>query len=1012
MSTICNEIIRASAGTGKTFALSDRIVRLLLLGAEPDSIVALTFTRKAATEFVSSVFRKLADAAEDGTHARELARRLSIEVSPAACASTLARMIRCMDRLQFGTLDAFFQRIVNSIPFELGLAGPVQLLEERTADATREQELERLVRGDMADDESREAMLEAFRQATWGAEEKQLLPRLLRFIDRCRELYLQAPDADQWGKAEFIWPEGCPCLPPPADIAGPLSTLQEWTESLDGRFGDALRKFVESIAEWQPGMSLPTDTIAKQLFSKLSESSCAEPLTLTYYKKSYDLPVHVATALRDVVRYVLGRCLSVALDVAAGMHHLLKVHDRLHRARFLRTARLSFSDVTELLRSADTILWQERLDSRLDHWLFDEFQDTSVAQWSVLANLVEEVLQDPSGSRSVFFVGDAKQSIYRWRGGEHRLLNALEDGFEKAFKIRSLDHSFRSAPPIIELINRFGEAAKQSAGRLPETTITDWARVWHPHTSAVESARGHASVRIVPDLPSMADEMLQILKTVRPLERGLTCAILTRDNAEATAIARLLRERGFLDIAAETDVSVATDHPFGRTFLALISAIAHPADIVSRRIVEMTPLFEVVTSHGGWRGMRRLVLALLAQRGWEGTLEEIITQTPRLPEGEFAHLRREQLFEIARKLDADGSRNPDDFLRIARDTTRRDAASAGRVQVMTIHKAKGLGFDLVLLSISDKTRMDATDNSPLLVARASNRLPRWLIGRPPSIVQESDATLCKAQQEDRADAAYESLCVYYVALTRAKYGLHVFLPETKEKSNSSHSPVSLLHAAVSDGDPGPTSIVWQTGDPEWFTTHDPSEATPPAEAPPPADWSQFPIRKQPTLMNPSRHTTPGRTPIFLREPSARSLGTEVHQAFAAIEWLDDPTSAKTLEQDSEAMEVVRSCLRDDSIARLFQQPEGLIGLWRERAFDVLVSERWISGVFDRVILSERETVLIDFKTDNDSPENVRTRHAAQMDAYLEALTALGVKHPVRAVIVHTPTRSVLDFAQK
>jgi superfamily I DNA/RNA helicase len=120
-------MILASAGSGKTHALTDRYVRLLAQGAKPERIVALTFTRKAAGEFFDEILRKLARAAAAPAAAAQLATAIG---APALGAEDFLRLLRsvtdAMHRLRLGTLDGFFAQIVRNFPLELGLAGGVR----------------------------------------------------------------------------------------------------------------------------------------------------------------------------------------------------------------------------------------------------------------------------------------------------------------------------------------------------------------------------------------------------------------------------------------------------------------------------------------------------------------------------------------------------------------------------------------------------------------------------------------------------------------------------------------------------------------------------------------------------------------------------------------------------------------------------------------------------------------------------------------------------------------------
>src|SRR5476649_1370545 len=122
MKPIGHRMILASAGSGKTYALTNRFVRLLALGVPPERIAALTFTRKAAGEFFDEILTKLARAARDGEYAGVIAGKIGM---PSLGSAEFGRMLRAtadaMPRLNLGTLDGFFARIVQTFPFELGL---------------------------------------------------------------------------------------------------------------------------------------------------------------------------------------------------------------------------------------------------------------------------------------------------------------------------------------------------------------------------------------------------------------------------------------------------------------------------------------------------------------------------------------------------------------------------------------------------------------------------------------------------------------------------------------------------------------------------------------------------------------------------------------------------------------------------------------------------------------------------------------------------------------------------
>ena len=134
MTTIENVMILASAGSGKTYALTNRFVRLLALGAKPERIVALTFTRKAAGEFFDEILKKLAHAASEPNDAKKLAGEIGVpELGSDAFLKMLRAVVTSMPRLQLGTFDGFFARIARNFPLELGLSGEFEILQEHAS---------------------------------------------------------------------------------------------------------------------------------------------------------------------------------------------------------------------------------------------------------------------------------------------------------------------------------------------------------------------------------------------------------------------------------------------------------------------------------------------------------------------------------------------------------------------------------------------------------------------------------------------------------------------------------------------------------------------------------------------------------------------------------------------------------------------------------------------------------------------------------------------------------------
>ena len=228
-----HQMILASAGSGKTFALTDRYVALLAGGAKPDRIAALTFTRKAAGEFFDEILRKLAGAAADSGVAARLAGGVeSRELGTLDFIRMLRSVVDSMHRLNLGTLDSFFARVVRAFPLELGLGGDFEILSEQAARIERRRALRELfaATGGLSDEASRRSSSRpsSARRSAW----RRRISGEARQVHRRKPgVFLAAPDPGVWGRAGSIWPGGGPW---PAAAAGRGEAALELEKLLPG----------------------------------------------------------------------------------------------------------------------------------------------------------------------------------------------------------------------------------------------------------------------------------------------------------------------------------------------------------------------------------------------------------------------------------------------------------------------------------------------------------------------------------------------------------------------------------------------------------------------------------------------------------------------------------------------------------------------------------------------------------------------------------------------------------
>ena len=1048
-------MILASAGSGKTYALTNRFVALLAAGAPPERIVALTFTRKAAGEFFDEILHKLAAAARDEQTARRLAGDIGF---PALGAEDFRRLLRAMvdamPRLRLGTLDSFFARIARLFPFELGLSGSFELLEEHAARLERQRVLRRMFARVGELDEAQRDFIEAFKRATFGAEEKQLGPRLDRFLDEHHERYLEASGGELWGDPGRIWPDGNEWLEHAADVGAASSALRVWMGGAD--IGDRQRErwenFVAAAESWFPGMELP-DPLTYVLKKVLAAWPAIRngKATLEFDRKKQLLTADACAALAAIARHVVGSELRRYLATTRGIHAVIRSYEKVYHDAVRRAGKLTFGDVQRLLvpgggvglltsesAGEGRLFIDYRLDAEIDHWLLDEFQDTSHGQWSVLRNLVDEVVQDPSGARTFFCVGDVKQAIFTWREGDPRLFrdifNHYNAGSPGTVAERHLLASWRSGPPIVELVNAVFGSAPVIADLFPGMAAETWNGEWRAHTSAVPERGGHAAVLVAQDEFERWQRVIELLLEIRPLDRGLTCAVLVRTNANATELADYIRREAGMPATADSDLHVCSDNPLGAALLALLLAAAHPADALAWEQVQMTPLAEALRAEG--LDTREAATTRLLRQIHLGGFEQTVTYWLRRVEAGlaaddvFSRVRSRQFVAAAARYDQTGSRDVAEFVQFMERHVVRDPESAASVRVMTIHKSKGLGFDVVIAPDLQGKRLDLAREG-LAVRRDSDRSVAWILDLPPRLFCEADEVLTQHLRDAESAACYEALSLLYVAFTRAKRGMYAVV-EVDPKSVSRNYP-KLLAETLGDRvrDVAVGALVrpgiWAAGDGAWFSTVEAQAAPlPAAPAAEPLVENQEVVRG---LRFPARRasgdaavTLPAGRLFALDEDASSEAGQRAHRLLATVEWVraaevsQMAQSWRSAGEPEETVALVSACLVEPELGAIWRRPAGNVTVWRERAFEVVLDGAWVTGVFDRVVVERGGdgapvgAVVVDYKTDAVPSEpalrSAVARHTPQMETYRRAAAVLlGVEETlVRTELVFLAAR--------
>ena len=688
------------------------------------------------------------------------------------------------------------------------------------------------------------------------------------------------------------------------------------------------------------------------------------------------------------------------------LHELLARFETQYQTKVRDAGRLAFLDVAGLLAAAGGTTWgakslrrfsrQEldfRLDSSFDHWLLDEFQDTSRLQWQGLRDLVDEVIQGDTGQRSFFYVGDTKQAIYAWRGGDPRLFDEVADfynasGTQRIDTSEALDVSFRSVPEILDAVNAIfsPDHLRQVAQKLdfPEQMLDRWYSAWRDH-EAHNALRNDGCFDWRPlELPAeekramLDEEAARLIAGIDPLAKGLSCAVLVRSNARILTVINALRKAG-LPAASEGRFFPCQDSDLTSALLALLSVVAHPDDSLSYGHSRMTPLAKVFGDDV--HEFRRAALAKIREAGFHGVLADWLSRVE-IGDRPFAKGRAEDLLKGAADFDAtwQGRACLDEFISFAQGFVSSEDPAAGSIRVLTIHASKGLDFDMVVLPDIDAPAFSGRRDAAIHLHYGPDGRVKWGLELPPKGICISDPVLRQAWESDAAEDCYESLCLFYVAVTRAKRGLYLLSRRLSEKSNC-RGFSRLLHETFSrDGK--------RSGNPTWYRNVE--RKTPPAEAP-----RILPLlgeRRTGSLpLLPSQaNALPIRAASFFGDASALTAGSEVHRALAKISWIDDGLPDFG-DLPAGIARLIADFLKTETAMRLLNRPATPHSLWREKAFDVMLNGQWISGVFDRVIIHRsdageaRRAAIYDFKTDEGE---IAEAYRGQMNLYRKSLGCL------------------------
>lgn len=1026
------ELVRASAGTGKTFALSTRLIRLLAMGQRPDGILATTFTRKAAGEILDRVLRRLADAADGREACAELAGHIEMPgFDRQQAGAALASLLGHIHRLSICTLDSFALRLAGAFDLELGLPPAWRIADDMTDRRLRND----AVRATLdADGDQQRHLLDLIRLLNPGEIRRSVHQQVLGVVSELHGLYRLQPDRDAW-----CW------MSPPKPMEA--AALQEAIEAL-GRLHDALPKTAkgEPDKRWVKAVAGDQDRAMKADWERFVTTGLPKAIVAGQEKFSgKPIPEEVAAAYQPLIDHAKAELLGYIAKSTRGMYELLQRYAPLLQEARRRAAALGFDDIKHQLAGGVAAGRLEevyyRLDGAIDHLLLDEFQDTSLAEWVVLHPLAEELLsqEHEQRARSFFCVGDVKQAIYGWRGGVAELFDAVEQRWRQQLETRSEDQTRRCSPAVVEAVNAvFGSLDRnRPLADFPEA-VTRWRERFNEHVSVFPEQPGHVELRAAAEAEEdekegdagvrSAAELVRDLVGSMPEER--TIGVLVRTNR---AVARMIYELRRRDVAAsEEGGNPPTDSPAVAVVLSLLRLAEHPGHTAAAYHVLRSPLGPIVGLRSmGREHLRRVAAAVrgrLLDEGYGPTIygwvEQLAEQCDRRD-----LTRLLQLVELAHQFEPEATLRPGDFVRFVEHSRVADPAATA-VRVMTVHQAKGLEFDAVVLP-ELQAELGLDPRSLVLTERRTPiELPTRISRYASQAVRPFSEDLQRMHEREEAAAVSESLCVLYVAMTRARHALYLIVPPTDKTGEDLRSTFAglLCDALAPDRPASADTTLYETGDAQWFDRIESLKPAPEpsvsdgdvgSPAPPPVPKLARSSRRSRSLLRRSPSGLVGGSRVDLSrvmqlETGGRGFGSAIHAMFEQVEWLDEGApDDRTLLDAAVAAGVHRPNPRADLDAfrgMIAQEPirdalcrsrypaDAEIAAYREHPFAVRLDDRLFTGSFDRLVLiREGESLrveVIDFKTDRvdgdpaEAVDELAEHYRPQVEAYRRAAARL------------------------
>lgn len=1051
-------VYKASAGSGKTFTLATEYIRLLVENPQSyRTILAVTFTNKATEEMkmrilsqLYGIWKQLPDS-DRYMKVIEEKTGLPTGVISERAGQGLANLLHNYNYFRVETIDTFFQSVLRNMARELDLTTNLRIglndvqVEELAVDQMIEdlsttdvvlQWILKYIMENISDDKSwnvisqikkfgRTIFHDEYKEVSQALEKKMAEPGFFEdYTARLREIRSAAEERMKEIAESFF-----------DTLDGEGLTIEDFSYGKTGVCSFFLK--------------LRQGIFDESIVSKRVTDSLGDPTK--WYKKTHpqrELIHSLAdTVLGDILRYAVEerpRQWKLFKSADLTLRHLNQLRllssiERKVRELNETSNRFLLSDTQQLLHSligeSDSPFIFEKIGTQLEHVMIDEFQDTSTVQWQNFRVLLSETMSHEQGSSLI--VGDVKQSIYRWRSGDWRLLNDIEQQFNnQQIEKRSLKTNYRSDRNIITFNNAFFRQAANleymAQRELNEREAEQLQKAYADVEQQIPEGRkpkGEVQIHLLPANDYQAATLRELADTIKRLTtNGIPqkdIAILVRVNAFIPVIAQYFMEE-MSEVTIVSDEAFRLDaSPAVNLLIQALRLLIHPDDLLTKASIVKLWHCDVLKEDAA---DNKLLLCT----------NDLDTLLPEAYIGHFNHLLTMTLYELVEHLHAvftlkrisdqsayvyafydqlanyvsENTANIDGFLQewdetLCGKTIQSDETDG--VRIISIHKSKGLEFGYVICPFCDWQLEKQSGNFLWCHPKESpfNELPiapidysqKQMMGT----IYENDYL------HEHLQNTVDNLNLLYVAFTRACRGLYIIGRRKTASSRSALIEQSLplvageLPEATLEGveDEGAVinfaygelgaSCTCIAGDSNLTNPNPFLQPSLPITVEFQHEESKVNFRQS----NRSQDFVAGENEDDEQHRNYIQMGSVLHQVFSTIRTVDDIDNAleQLLFEGVIYDEHITAERIGDMLRKRLSHPK--VADWFSPRW-TLFNECTILSVEngevrerrpDRVMTDGQEWIVVDFKFGKSKPE-----HVSQVRSYMQLLASMGHTH--------------------